>query len=233
MTRAVLFDLGNTLVGYYTHEQWPGVLAESIAEAAAFLREGGRLRVPEADLPARAEAERGGSPDERVKPLEGRLERIFALEPGDLDEQAMRGLCQRFLAPTFARAVLYDDVLPTLAEIRRRGLRTGILSNTPWGSPGWLWREELARHGLDAAVDAAAFCVEAGYRKPARQAFEHILGLLGLSPEDCLFVGDDPRWDIAGPAGIGMAAVLIDRAGSTGRADAVRDLAGVLSRLER
>jgi len=52
-----------------------------------------------------------------------------------------------------------------------------------------------------------------GWRKPARPIFDAVLDRLGLAPERCLFVGDDPRWDLAGPRALGMRALLIDRAG--------------------
>jgi FMN phosphatase YigB (HAD superfamily) len=38
-------------------------------------------------------------------------------------------------------------------------------------------------------------------------------------PERCLFVGDDPRWDLVGPRALGMQALLIDRAGGPAVAD--------------
>ena len=83
----------------------------------------------------------------------------------------------------------------------------------PWGSPWEPWHEEMARHGLTAAVDAVATCREAGYRKPDRRAFELALSRLGVSAERCLFVGDDPRWDVAGGRDAGMDVALIDRHG--------------------
>ena len=95
--------------------------------------------------------------------------------------------------------------------MRAQGIKTAIVSNTPWGSPAALWREELARLGLADAVDVLVFCPDCGWRKPARQIFDYALGKLKAMPEQCVFVGDDPRWDIAGPEAVGMAAVLIDR----------------------
>ena len=228
MTKAVGFDLGNTLVSYYTREQWPGVLSEAIDAVAGLLERHGRLRVPRDDLPARVEPERGEVGDHRVRPLAGRLGRIFGLSADELPRLADEA-CQAFLAPTFAVARLHKDVLPTLAELRRRGVRTGILSNTPWGSPGDLWRGELARHGLLDAVDAAVFCTDVDWRKPDRRPFDLLCERLGVRPAECLFVGDDPRWDMAGPAAIGMPALLIDRTGRD--PDAIRSLDQLLDRL--
>lgn len=211
---AVLFDLGNTLVAYYTRAQWPGILARAVDEVAACLRARGRLNVDPADLPARVEAQRGESPSNRVRPLTRRLAQIFALSPEDVAEEAGMELCRRFLRPIFSLARRYDDAAPALADVRGRGLRTGILSNAPWGSPAQPWREELARHELLEAVDAAVFCTDVGWRKPAPQAFALALDRIGGAAERSLFVGDDPRWDLAGARAVGMAAVLIDRSGA-------------------
>lgn len=213
MKDAVIFDLGNTLVSYYSGAEWPGILERCIGEAAAYLEDAGRMRVDAETLAQRVQAEGGERADHRVKPLEGRLARILGLSENELGGELGLEVCRRFMGPIFALARPYDDALPTLAELRRRGIRTGILSNTPWGSPAELWKEELDRHGLMAAVDVVVFCRDVGWRKPAREPFAYILSRLDLTAGQCLFVGDDPRWDIAGPGAIGMEAVLIDRAG--------------------
>ena len=232
MKKAVLFDLGNTLVDYFTRAEWPAILDQAIHEVTTFLGDRGMLRVDPESIPARVEAERPEPPDHRVKPLEDRLSRIFELSPSELEGDLALAMCRRFMKPTFAVARRYDDALPTLSALRERGLRTGILSNTPWGSPAELWREEVRRHELTDAVDAVVFCRDAGYRKPAAQPFELLMARLGVEPDDCLFVGDDPRWDLVGPRGVGMEAVLIDRAGSMDEGDE-RPIGGLTELLGR
>ena len=226
---AVIFDYGNTLVSYWSRREWQGLLARAIAEVAAFLSRRGLMQINALELPGRVEAERGESDDHRVVPLEDRLFRIFDLSAGDLGAGGVDRLNRCFLMPLFARAESCDDVLPTLSELRARGIKTAILSNSPWGSPAELWREELDRHGLAAAVDAAVFCRDVGYRKPAPQAFRFVLDKVGVAPERALFVGDDPRWDIAGPRAAGMDALLIDRTGEN--PDAIHGLRDVIDRL--
>ena len=230
---AVIFDLGNTLVSYYTRAQWPEVLAQCVAEASACLRERGLLRVDPDELARRVQAERRESGGIRVRPLEVRLAWIFGLSPAEMADDAGLAVCRCFMGPIFALASRYDDALPAIETLRRRGLETGILSNSPWGSPAALWREELARHGLLDAVDAAVFCGDVEWRKPARQPFEFIMQKLAVAPEHCLFVGDDPRWDIVGPSELGMDAVLIDRHGEFPDADAprIRSLHELLDRV--
>lgn len=213
MTTAVLFDLGGTLVEYFGREEFPAILREAIGEVESCLRARGLLRsVPEATWEA-AQGENRESSDARVRPLADRLARIFQLSGTDLDEELSTALCRAFLRPIFARGHLYEDAVPTLVELRQRGIRTAIVSNTTWGSPGSLWRKEVARHGLLHCVDQVVFCTDVGWRKPDPRIFHHALQRLRARPEDCLFVGDDPRWDLVGPRGMGMEAVLIARPG--------------------
>jgi putative hydrolase of the HAD superfamily len=118
-------------------------------------------------------------------------------------------LTRIFLQPIFDTAVLDPDAHAVLDVLRRRGVRTAIVSNTPWGSPADLWREELARHGLLQRVDAAVFCMDVGWRKPHRAPFDCALSLLSVEPSEAIFVGDDHRWDVVGAQNAGMQAVLL------------------------
>jgi putative hydrolase of the HAD superfamily len=224
MVDTVLFDLGNTLVRYYTRAEWPGVRLECVAAAQDALLAGGLIGPAPADLIERVAKESATSPDGRVQPLEGRLARIFGLSGPASDE-----VCRAFMAPIFALGRPHDDTLPVLEALRARGVRTAIVSNSPWGSPPHLWREELARLGLAQRVDAAFFCGDCGWRKPAPQIFEYVLGSLGVTAGQCLFVGDDPRWDLAGPQAVGMPAVIVDRTGATpGSAVSLAEATGML-----
>jgi HAD superfamily hydrolase (TIGR01549 family) len=101
---------------------------------------------------------------------------------------------------------LYEDVLPTFAELRRHGLRLGLVSN------GQRDLEEfVAHHGLDVdvAVGSAAF----GRTKPHPSIFLAALERLEAEPEAAAMVGDSYADDIAGARGLGMRAFLLDRDG--------------------
>ena len=206
--RAVLFDLGNTLVAYYRASDFAPILRESIDGVCDFLAErqsvvSDRDRTFQHALELNIE-----DPTYRVRPLAGRLIEIFAEhELADADLSAM---CDIFLRPIFRLGTLDAHALPTLAAIRRKGIRTAIVSNTPWGSSAERWGEELGRHGLTEAVDATVFCVDVGWRKPAPQIFQHALSLLDVDARDSVFVGDDPRQDVAGAEQSGLRAILID-----------------------
>jgi putative hydrolase of the HAD superfamily len=213
MKNAILFDLGNTLVQYYVKSEVPAILEQAISEVQEFLREKDLLSVPPQLMWQRVKDENYETQDHRVRPLGERLRRIFQLEASTQFPDLEMALCRRFLKPTFARSRRYQDTLPTLRELKSRGFKVALVSNTPWGSPADLWREEIARHGLSAHLDVVVFCTDIGWRKPARQIFEYTLERLQVLPQHCVFVGDNPSWDLMGPRAVGIKAILIERPG--------------------
>lgn len=211
--RAVLFDLGNTLVGYYTSTEFPSVLRRCLRQC---LEERGRScdAGREEALFERALRLNPERADFAVRPLGDRLRELFDGQ-GALDDDALANLTGAFLKPIFAMGQRYSQTPIVLEWLRRRGVKTAIVSNTPWGSPSSAWRTELARHGLLESVDAVVFCVDVGWRKPHRAPFDRALALLDVAPTDAVFVGDDPRWDVAGAKNAGIRPVLLGSAAST------------------
>jgi putative hydrolase of the HAD superfamily len=209
--KAVLFDLGNTLAEYYESCAYPELLPRCIGEARACAASLGLPPVPEADLWEAVGDENREDADHRVRALEGRLLRIFRPGRADLSPDAVTALCRAFMKPIFALGRCYEDSLPTLRALRERGVKVAIVSNAPWGCPADLCHEEVVRLGLEPLADAVVFCTDVGWRKPARRIFAFTLERLGLEAADCLFVGDHPEWDLAGPRAVGIEAVLLDR----------------------
>jgi HAD superfamily hydrolase (TIGR01509 family) len=108
-----------------------------------------------------------------------------------------------------AVALVDDLVVPlpgvsrTLASLRERGLRMAVLTN------GWnpMQRRKAERAGFTGTLLVSS---EIGVQKPARRAFEMLLGALGTQPHASCYVGDDPRGDVAGARAAGMQTVWID-----------------------
>ena len=212
MITAILFDLGNTLVRYWQRPESPAVMCEAFTEVEGYLRQEGLLRISPEEMWRRIEKSNYALPRHRVFPLRERLARIFEVPLGSDDR--LMAMCRRFMVPIFGRGWLYPDTLSTLEVLRDKGFKTAIVSNTPWGSPAALWRQEIECLGLRERVDVDVFCDDVGWRKPAPQIFEYALQKLGVEPRACLFVGDEPRWDLVGPRALGIEAVLIDRVGT-------------------
>jgi len=101
---------------------------------------------------------------------------------------------------------LYDDVVPTLQELRARGLMIGLISNTHRSLAAFASHFEL-----DELVSAAVSSSEHGFNKPHPSIFRTALGLLNVSPDEAIMVGDSYRHDIEGARAVGMAGILLRR----------------------
>jgi putative hydrolase of the HAD superfamily len=99
---------------------------------------------------------------------------------------------------------LYDDALPVLDDLRARGVKIGLVSNTARDLD-----EFVRHHGLD--VDTTLTSRVHGKTKPHETIFRAALERLGAEPGEAAMVGDSPDDDVAGARALGMRAFLIDR----------------------
>ena len=116
---------------------------------------------------------------------------------------------------------LYEDAIPVLSELRERGLKIGLVSNTSRDLDAFI------RHfALD--VDAWISSGSHGKVKPSPTIFRVVLDLLEVAPEEAVMVGDSLVDDVEGARALGMRAFLLDREGRyPDRPDTLRDLASL------
>lgn len=97
---------------------------------------------------------------------------------------------------------------PTLAALRGRGLRLGVLSSTMW--PGHWHEDWLRRDGVLDAFDATVWSSDLAWTKPHPEAFRSALDALGVSdPGTAVYVGDRPYDDVTGARRAGMRTVFV------------------------
>jgi putative hydrolase of the HAD superfamily len=101
---------------------------------------------------------------------------------------------------------LYEDTLPTLAELRAAGLKIGLVSNSARDV-----RAFARHHALD--IDAGISSFHHGKTKPHASIFRAVLELLEVAPAEAAMVGDTLHDDVEGARAVGMQAVLVDRLG--------------------
>ena len=99
---------------------------------------------------------------------------------------------------------LYEDVLPVLDELRKAGLRIGLVSNSARDV-----HEFAQHHALD--IDAGISSFQHGKTKPHASIFKAVLDLLEVEPHEAAMVGDTIQDYIEGALALGMRAVLVDR----------------------
>ena len=120
------------------------------------------------------------------------------------------------LARMFAGQTLDDAMLDLFRKLKAGGVPTGLLSNS--------WGVGYPRELFPDMFDAVVISGEVGMRKPEPRIFLHAAELLGLPPQECVFI-DDIQANITAAEQIGFTGVLHSAADDT--AQQVADLLGV------
>lgn len=121
--------------------------------------------------------------------------------------QQLDTLLQVFAWQPVPGVVLYPDTIETLATLRARGYKLGLVTNSMM--PMWMRDIELAAYHLLDYFDARATSGDVGYMKPHPAIYQHVLQQLGVPPQQAVFVGDRPENDIAGANELGFVTVLM------------------------
>ena len=184
--RAVIFDLWNT-IAEWPHDRWAEVRPRVAERLGLTLEEFDtrwygelahlRETGPIADVLARFDL----SPDA--------AEDVLALR-GDVTRQGL---------------VPVPGAAETIAELRDRGLRTGLITVCSEDVPR-IWPETLF-HGL---FDAEVFSSSVGLRKPDPRIYALALDELEVPASEAMFVGDGANDELAGAERVGMTSVMLE-----------------------
>ncbi len=137
---------------------------------------------------------------------------VHALERGEIDaaqferqlaaELARRGSpvpAAGLLARMFAGISPSDSMLGLVARAKEAGLRTAVLSNS--------WGNEYPMQGWDELFDAVVISGQVGMRKPEPRIFQHVLRLIDLPADECVFVDDLPH-NVTAAVQLGFVGVV-------------------------
>jgi putative hydrolase of the HAD superfamily len=100
-------------------------------------------------------------------------------------------------------AVLSPGAMETLAALRAKGLKIGIVTN---GS-AVVQNGKIDATGLRSLLDIVLVSEAEGLRKPDRPIFDLALQRLDLTADQAIFVGDNPAVDVDGARAAGLLAV--------------------------
>jgi putative hydrolase of the HAD superfamily len=114
-----------------------------------------------------------------------------------------------------------DGAVETLQELHGRGVRTGLITVCSEDVVD-VW-PETPFAGL---FDAEVFSCSCGLRKPDPRIYRLALDQLEVEADEALFVGDGANDELAGAERVGMRAVLIHRPGREPARPEVRDWCG-------
>ena len=205
MIKAVIFDLGNTLVYSYPEETFQEILAKH-----------GVVKPLE-------DVRRALTQGNREFDVEGHMElsvHEFYTEWNivQLKHLGLRGPKAQELAETidtlwwkFAKFYVFKDVKRTLQLLRQMRLKLGMVTGG--------FEEDIAMivppTGLSVFFDVLVGANTIGKRKPHPAAFKHALVKLGVNAGEAVFVGDNFENDYLGAQRAGLVPLLIRRKSSS------------------
>ena len=203
--KAVLFDLGNTLVKLWI----PETVYHRILTSFKINRSIEEIR--EALVKAQKDSERlkyeqlfGKIPyEEYWNKRDGLLLRHLRLP---LDRKLLKKIQTRWF--DYAECPLFPDVKPVLSKLRERGLKMGIISTA--------YEQDIEAITQKTGLQKELFEVIVGAdtlkkTKPDPEVFKYALTKLKVKPQETLFVGDEIDADYRGAENAGIHALLIQR----------------------
>jgi putative hydrolase of the HAD superfamily len=207
--RAVLFDLGHTLVDFTRTEE---ALHQAYEQIRARIEAVAYMEVPELlDL-----VERVAGGVDRLVERSYRERRLEELNQAQLLREALSGIGFDLPDDTIEHIVRLDhsawsnslsvepEVVEVLEELQDLGYVMGLVSNVSLYPD--LMRKDLERLGI-ARFLRAAFSSEVGFRKPDPRIFRVALERVGVEAPQAAFVGDRLFDDVSGAQAVGMRAV--------------------------
>lgn len=220
--KAVLFDLGNTLVYQQPYEAFQRILQangvfKTIEEIQQAVEKGNR----EFDVNRRVVP----SPREFYAAWNMAILNHLGIT------RSIRKLAEEIDRQWFSysKVYVYPEVMESLRRLKQMGLKLGVVT----GGYELDIQQILPTTGLDEFFDVCVGADTTGKRKPEPEAFKHALRQLGVKPEEAIFVGDRLEQDYLGAQKVGINAVLIQREGKPiAGVKTITNLTGIFVALE-
>lgn len=209
--RAILFDLGNTLL--YFDDDWDEIHQQAILSLGQNLNFLG-VEVEPGILAAEF--------DRRVKIYYEKREidliehsTEFVLRdllesvgyPNARDDLVRSGL-DAFYSTFQPHWQLEKDTIPTLKSLKAMNYRVGLISNAGDASDV---NTLIDRAGIRSYFNRIWISADVGVRKPHPRIFEIALDSMYVRPKEAVMVGDSLNADILGANTIGMSSIWITR----------------------
>jgi len=105
-------------------------------------------------------------------------------------------------------SIIYPGTIKMLQTLKKNNILLGLLSDTD-GYNG-MKLKRIKNSGLSEYFESIVVSGEDTVEvKPHKQPFLKISKLIGIEPEKCIYIGDNPNADITGAKEIGMKTILI------------------------
>ena len=189
MTRAVIFDMYETLI---THFNTPLYFGAQMAEEAG---------IPiEKFLPLWRSTE----DDRTVGKLA--LEEVLSMilkENHCYSEALVNKIAEKRTATKVELFKhLHSEIIPMLQALKEKGILIGLISNCYFEEASFIRKSQLFPY-----FDGVYLSCEQGVKKPDEEIFRRCMEELSVQPEECVYVGDGGSYELETAKGLGMKAV--------------------------
>lgn len=103
--------------------------------------------------------------------------------------------------------LLYPDAEQLLERLEKKAVKTGLITD----GCSMVQHAKIEALSLNKRLDYVLATDDFGISKPQRAVYERCLEALGCTPEEAVYIGDNPAKDFCGAREIGMATVRIVR----------------------
>lgn len=209
--RAILFDLGETLLHFAGVNRLEAFLQGARAGHAYLVARGLRLDPVEQFLKALVSRGKKAMLLNSISRREVDIRQLFILATGvpgvELPPELWAGFVETMYEPLAKSARLDPQTRPVVTALRDAGIRVALVSNT--FVPSLAMEDHLQRLGIRDLFEHRFYSSDVGLKKPSLSVFRVALGALGVArPRDAWHVGDELVADVLGARRAGMISVL-------------------------
>ena len=220
--KAVIFDIGQTLVHYPNPLNWSALYRpafESIAEKH-------KINITENEYAHIGEVLTKYNTRINPREFEVSSDTIFReiINVTTISSEYLDVIKKGFFAFFHRDIQIYADAEETLREIKSRNILIGTLSDVAYGMENSYALEDIKP--LLKYIDVPFTSNDTGYRKPSPKGLEILSKKMNVPTSEMMFVGDEKK-DVECAISAGAAAVLINRSGEEknyGQAYEIREL---------
>lgn len=189
MIKAVIFDMFETLITLFDSPLYQG---KQIAQD---------INIPEPkfrEIWDTTESDRtlGNITVEEV------IEKILRTNNVYSDELYNEIIEKRLKVTDFAFEHLHPQIIPMLEKLKSSGVKIALISNCFFEE-----RDSIKKSVLWNYFDLPCLSCELGLQKPDVKIFEYCMNKLGVSAEECLYVGDGGSQELETAESLGMKTV--------------------------
>ena len=224
MSKAIIFDLDNTLLDFMKMKQF------AVKAAITAMNEAGlNINEDQAYKDIFKLYESKGWENQQV------FDDFLMQNFGKVSNKILAAGIVSYRRAREATLLVYPNVNKTLIELIKMGVQLAVDSDAP-SRQAWMRLYYLNLHHV---FDPVLTFDDTGVRKPSPKPFEMALDILQAKPEEVLMIGDWPERDVVGAKQIGMKTVFARYGDTFGTVDSgadwdvndIYDLVGIVKEL--